>query len=68
MSDSDTPPLRLATELLHADDEFHGPEVSPSISVSTSPLFYTYLNVVLTSLVLQLSDTVNLRSSLLKTS
>jgi len=34
--DSNTPLLRLATDLLHADDEFHGPEVSPSISVSTT--------------------------------
>jgi len=34
----------LGTALLHADDDFHGPEVSPSISVSTSrlahPFFY----------------------------
>ncbi|KAI9465306.1 Cys/Met metabolism PLP-dependent enzyme-domain-containing protein [Lactarius psammicola] len=37
MSGSSTlkgPPLGLATNLLHADDQFHGPEVSPSISVT----------------------------------
>ncbi len=38
------PPLGLATDLLHADDQFHGPEVSPSISVTTSPLFHSYLD------------------------
>ncbi|KAH9179895.1 cystathionine gamma-synthase [Lactarius sanguifluus] len=38
MSESSTPkgPLGLATDLLHADDQFHGPEVSPSISVTTT--------------------------------
>jgi cystathionine gamma-synthase len=47
MSESSTPeglPLGLATNLLHADDEFHGPEVSPSISVTTSSSFYSYLD------------------------
>ncbi len=47
MSESSTqngPPLGLATNLLHADDQFHGPEVSPSISVTTSPSFYSYLD------------------------
>ena len=47
MSESSTPkglPLGLATDLLHADDEFHGPEVSPSISVTTSTLFNSYLD------------------------
>ena len=47
MSDTSAPKgprLGLATDLLHADDEFNvGPEVSPSISVTTSPLFYSYL-------------------------
>ena len=38
------PPLGLATDLVHADDEFHGPEVSPSISVTTSLSFYSYLD------------------------
>ncbi|KAH9062156.1 cystathionine gamma-synthase [Lactarius vividus] len=38
MSESSTPkgPLGLATDLVHADDQFHGPEVSPSISVTTT--------------------------------
>jgi cystathionine gamma-synthase len=47
MSESSTPkgfPLGLATELLHADDELHGPEVSPSISVTTSASFDSYLD------------------------
>jgi cystathionine gamma-synthase len=45
MSDSSTPkdrPHGLATDLLHADDELHGPEVSPSISVTTSSSFSSY--------------------------
>ena len=29
-------PCGVGTDLLHADDEFNGPEVSPSISVTTS--------------------------------
>lgn len=47
MSESSTPKDRhpgLATDLLHADDESHGPEVSPSISVTTSLLFLSYHN------------------------
>jgi len=42
MSESKGHPLGLATDLLHADDEFHGAEVSPSISVTTSLLFYFF--------------------------
>ncbi|KAI0267462.1 cystathionine gamma-synthase [Gloeopeniophorella convolvens] len=32
----DDSPRGLGTDLLHADDGFHGPEVSPSISVTTT--------------------------------
>jgi cystathionine gamma-synthase len=48
MSESSTPkdrPHGLATDLLHADDGLHGPEVSPSISVTTSSSFSSYLNM-----------------------
>lgn len=47
MSESSTPKgptLGLATDLLHADDDFHGKEVAPSISVTTSASFDSYLD------------------------
>lgn len=31
-------PKLNGTQLIHADDELHGPEVAPSISVSTSKI------------------------------
>ena len=45
-SSQKTPPLgpELATDLVHADHEFHGSEVSPSISVTTSSSFPLYLD------------------------
>ena len=73
MSESPTSKDRhpgLATDLLHADDELHGPEVSPSISVTTSLLFHftpTMIRLVITYPGLQLSGRLNLRSSLNKT-
>jgi cystathionine gamma-synthase len=40
---------RIGTDLLHADDEFHGSEVSPSISVSTSTQFRVSFRQIFTS-------------------